>query len=61
MIGVYIQDNGNVTYRCSICDMTETVDYALSTSPFWDVYLGRVLAAMLGHYMDSHYAAINSA
>lgn len=54
MIIVFTLENGDVAYRCPVCDKAETVSLALSSSVFWDIYNGRALLSLLGHYEDKH-------
>jgi hypothetical protein len=54
MIGVFIGPDGNVIYRCSVCDETWIVSVRLSDSPFWEVFIGNALLIALGHYEDLH-------
>lgn len=52
MISVSIMVNGDVAYRCSICDKTTYVEIRLSHTPFWGEYNGDALLAMLSHYQE---------
>jgi len=54
MISVHILDNGNVAYRCSVCDMTTVIEIHDTESVFWDMHNGLAVLAMLGHYKAMH-------
>jgi hypothetical protein len=54
MISVYITDNGDIAYRCSVCDETSTLPVRISGSAFWDIYVGLELLKMLAHYREAH-------
>lgn len=56
MILVLFLQNGDMVYRCSLCDMTYGVEYQYHTSPFWDTFNGVAVLRMLGHY-QSHSAS----
>lgn len=44
--------NGDVIYRCSLCDETYGVEYQYHTSPFWDTFNGVAVLRMLSHYQS---------
>lgn len=54
MIDVFIMNNGDIKMRCTTCSITDTVDFALKRSPFWETYVGWHLLGMIQHAMDCH-------
>lgn len=50
MISVFIEENGDVSYRCTICDRTETITIDQISRPFGDMISGNLLLVMLEHY-----------
>jgi hypothetical protein len=55
MIGVALQDNGTIVYACLECDEVWGVSYALSASPFWEVFNGSAILTALAHYAEAHH------
>lgn len=54
MISAYVQPDGSVAFRCSVCDQAGLVPWELHESPFWAMFCGEVLLGMLAHYRDEH-------
>jgi hypothetical protein len=49
-----VPPNGDIAFKCSLCDKIEIVTARLSWSPFADEYAGHAVLLMLGHYGSAH-------
>lgn len=56
MINVYVVHNGSVAFCCSRCETSCMVDIQFAGTPWWELYVGRAVLQLLGHYLGEHEA-----